>query len=101
MIEPVDPQTVMDHEYRFVQFLGEGRVAHAEFVKGHPTFADEFGVHKTRNGAVAVRGLEDATAGDAQINSEWAFDVASGYKECIIDVVSAIHGWTDVPFDKA
>lgn len=26
MIEPVDPQTVMDHEYRFVQFLGEEKV---------------------------------------------------------------------------
>lgn len=75
----------------------------AEFVDGHPTFADEFGIYTTRNGAVEARGLEDATAtaGNAQIDSEWAFAAAWGYKEGVIDVVSAIDGWTDVPFDEA
>lgn len=74
-----------------------------EFVDGHPTFADEFGIYKTRNGAVEARELEDATAtaGDAQIDSEWAFAVAWGYKEGVIDVVSALDGWTNVPFDEA
>jgi len=75
----------------------------AEFADGHPTFADEFGIYITRDGAVEARGLEDATAtaGDAQIDSEWAFAVAWGYKEGVIDVVSAIDGRTGVPFDEA
>jgi hypothetical protein len=72
-----------------------------EFADGHPTFADEFGIYKTQNGAVEARELEDATAtaGAAQIDSEWAFAVAWGYKEGVIDVVSALDGWTNVPFD--
>jgi len=73
-----------------------------EFVDGHPTFVDEFGIYKTKDGSVEGRGFQDATAvsGDAQIDSEWAFAVGWGYKEGVLDVISALDGWADVPFDE-
>jgi len=73
----------------------------AEFAGGHPTFADEFVIHETYDGCVEAREFQEATAtcGDIQIGSEWAFAVAWGYKEGVLDVVSALNGRTDVPFD--
>ena len=72
-----------------------------EFADGHPTFADEFDIHTLRDGTVVARGMEDATAfdGPPQIDSEWAFAVAWGYREGVLDVATEIDGKTGVPFD--
>lgn len=82
------------------QMLDDLDDALAEFADGHPVFADEFSVWED-GGHVKAREFEAATAhrGQAQIESEWGFAVAWGFKEGVLDVVSALDGWTDVPFE--
>jgi hypothetical protein len=75
----------------------------AEFIKGHPSFADRFGIHESGSGDPVHTEShtlgEPVYGGDYEIASEWDFAVAFGYKEGMFDVVAALDGWTDVPFE--
>jgi len=71
-----------------------------EFVERNPVFASEFEMF-TRSGGVEAPGLQCPAerVHDSGIHSEWDFAVAYGYREGVEDVVSALDGETDVPFD--
>jgi len=75
----------------------------AEFYETNPVFAREMALYDAGKRTIESSRLEEATAtvGEAQVDTEWQFATAYGYREGVMDVVSALDGWTDVPFDEA
>jgi hypothetical protein len=74
----------------------------AEFYENNPVFAREMGLYDSGSKTIESTRLEKATANGsgAQVDTEWQFATAYGYREGVIDVVAALDGWTDVPFDE-
>ena len=73
----------------------------AEFHKKNPVFAREMGLYNSGGNIIESDRLEKATGtGAAQVNTEWQFATAYGYRNGIRDIVAALDGWTDVPFDE-
>ncbi|MFB6199036.1 MAG: HNH endonuclease [Halobacteriaceae archaeon] len=72
-----------------------------QFAEDHPIFAREFGVNKTPHELNVFDWRESANSHSApKIESEWQFAVSWGYKEGIFEVLAALDGLTDAPFEQ-
>jgi len=75
----------------------------AEFHDKHPIFAREMILYDSGGSKPTIESsqLEKALPRHGvQIDSEWRFAAAYGYREGVMDVISALDGWTNVPFDE-